>query len=169
MKVKIIRDLTTERNKEQEDSFANTMNLALYFDTNKSIDKFDGWSFSNAKKLTNYISEETIINIYYSKWNQNIEYLYKELKPTSELMIEDLCEEINNAFRNKDIEKIHEIIKESDDNLNIKLSLLILIAEVTNSEKVINIINKVINNGVLTPQSALDMVLPILLIGGENE
>lgn len=41
MKLKLIRNLNSQRNKEQEDSFALTMNVALYFDINKVLQKID--------------------------------------------------------------------------------------------------------------------------------
>jgi|GEM_PF-3258646 len=39
--VKLIRNLETEKNKEQEDSFENSLNLILFFDTNKIIQKIE--------------------------------------------------------------------------------------------------------------------------------
>lgn len=169
MNIKLIRDLNTERNKEQEDSFEKSMNLALYFDLNKSIDKFDGWKFSNVKRFTRNLNNDIVLNIYYSKWNENVKYLFDEIKPESELMIENLSEDIIEAFKNREVVKIHDAIRNSDDNPNMKFALLLLMAEVTSDEQVIDIINRVINGGITNPQMAIDMILPKLLMGGKDE
>lgn len=169
MEIKLIRDLTTERNKEQEDIFENTMNLDLYFSLNKSIDKVDGWNFSNIKKLVSSLNDEISLSIFYSKWNKNIEYIYKNLNFEHSLNFNDLSQDIKNSFAEGDILVIHETIKNSKENPNMKLSILLLMAEIISDEQTIEIINYVINGGILTLQMAIEMLLPKLLERNKNE
>lgn len=169
MKISLLRDLTTERNKEQEESFENTMNPIFYFDFNKTIDKVDGWSFSNVKKLVKNIPIEKEIIIYYSKWNQNVNYIYKTIKPNTSFEVEKLNDETKKIFIDRDMIKVFDVIKKADENPNMKMAILLLIAEITNSELVIEIINRVVNGGILSLQMAIDMVIPILIKGDSNE
>lgn len=169
MKISLLRDLTTERNKEQEESFENTMNPIFYFDFNKTIDKVDGWSFSNVKKLVKNIPIEKEIIIYYSKWNQNVNYIYKTIKPNTSFEVEKLNDETKKIFIDRDMIEVFDVIKKTDENPNMKMAILLLIAEITNSELVIEIINRVVNGGILSLQMAIDMVIPILIKGDSNE
>lgn len=170
MKINLIRDLETKRNKEQEDSFETTMNLALYFDINKEIQKVDGWKFSNVKKLVNSFDEtEKEIDIFFSKWNDVVEYIFQNTEVNLIQFVKP-NENITNSLRNCDILGIHNYLKEINEDKNLKLEFLFSIANhLKNNVQATLIINDFINKGISTIDVAIDCILPLLLIqGGEN-
>ncbi len=170
MKVNLVRNLESQRNKEQEDSFNETMNTALYFDINKTIYKVDGWKLSNVKKLVNSINKtEGNLDIEFTKWNEVIEYIYKN----SEVNLVELdCndETITNSLRNRDFNSIHEHLKTISEDKNKKMEFLLsLVSELKNEPKATSILNKFINKNISTIDVAIDVLLPLLFDRRNNE
>ncbi len=164
MSVKLLRNLDTNRNKEQEDEFAQTMNLPLYFDTHKTIEKFDGWKYSNAKKLSKNTTFLKDIVIEYSKWNKNIELIFSCFIENKIGKFE-LTKEEKEIFKNRDIVKIHEWVNNNLEDKNNQFKALLYISEIiNNNQKIITLINKVINEGISIISFALDFTIPLLFI-----
>ncbi len=171
MKLNLIRNLDTQRNKEQEDSFSETMNLALYFDINKSISKVDGWKLANIKKLVKSLNElDKEVDIEFSKWNKEVDYLFNNAK-FNLIQFQNPSEKITNSLRNCDYYEIHNYLKEISDDKNLKLEFLFTVAEhIKNNSEATLIINEFINKGISTIDVAIDVILPLLFIeGGSNE
>ncbi len=168
--IKLIRNLETKRNKEQEESFEENMNSSLYFSSNKLINKIDGWKISNIKNLIKVINKENNLNleIEFSSWNKNLINLHKELKV--EIINPKELDAINiNSFIERDIYSIHNLIKEAKENKNLKLAILITMAEIIGDEKSMEIANMSINESIPTLDVAIDSLLPKLLMGEKNE
>ncbi len=165
MKINLIRNLNTKRNKEQEDSFEATMNLALYFDINKKIEKVDGWRMANIKRLVNSLPEvESEIDIEFSKWDDNVEYIFNNLK-VNLIQYYEIDDKIINSLRNYDLITIHNYLKEIADDKNLKMEFLFAIADqLRNNIDAILIINEFVNNGISTLDVAIDSILPLLLL-----
>lgn len=170
MKINLIRNLETARNKEQEDSFENTMNFALYFTINKSISKIDGWKLSNVKNLVKQIEKENItVDIEYSKWEENTDYILTNAKPNL-IQKYKLDENIQNSIRNCALTAIHKYLVEIKEDKNLKLEFLLGVAnEIKNNNEAILIINQFINNGISTIDLAIDCILPLLIKEKQNE
>ncbi len=165
MKIKLIRNLNSQRDKEQEDSFSETMNLALYFDINKTINKVDGWKLANIKKLVKNIHESnTDIDIEFTKWDDNVEYIFDNLE-VDLIQFHQLDEKILNSLKQHDYLTIHNYINEIKDDKNLKLEFLLSIAEeLKGNVDASIIINEFINKGISTIDVAIDTILPLLLL-----
>ncbi len=165
MKINLIRNLNTKRDKEQEDSFEVTMNLALYFDINKKIEKIDGWRMANVKKLVNSIdSVNDELDIEFSKWDDNVEYIFNNAK-VNLIQYNEIDVKITNSLRNCDLITIHNYLKEIADDKNLKMEFLFAIADqLRNNIDAILIINEFVNNGISTLDVAIDSILPLLLL-----
>lgn len=168
MKLKLIRNPETLRDKEQEDAFEKTMNTSLYFFMNKKISKIDSWNIFNIKKLIKNLDEKTEIIIEFSKWNKNVELLFEQTN--SQLgEIEELSKENKNIFIEKNIIEIHNYIKEIADDKNKKMQLLLFLVELVSDERITNLTNLVLNKGISTIDFALESTIPILLMEKKNE
>ncbi len=164
MKINLIRNLNTERNKEQEDSFKDTMNLALYFDINNQLTKIDGWKLSNIKRLVSKINEsEKDIDIEFSKWNENVQYIHSNLK-VNLIQFNNIDENITISLRNRDIKSIHNYLEQIKEDKNLKLEFMFAIADILKTDQAVAIINEFINNGISTIDVAIDLLLPLLLM-----
>ncbi len=170
MKINLIRNLNTQRNKEQEDSFENTMNLALYFNINPKIEKVDGWKLSNIKRLVIALgSTESEIDIEFSRWNESVEYIFSNLK-INLIQHQQTPEKILISIRNRAYSDIYNYMKEIKDDKNLKLELLLSIAEeLKGNPNSIMIINEFINNGISTIDIAIDTIIPLLFIDNKVE
>ena len=169
MTIKLLRNLDTKRNKEQEDEFSQTMNPTLFFDANKTIEKIDGWKYSNIKKLIENIKFIKEIVIEYSKWNKNIELISSTIV-IKNLNSYELTKDEKQIFIDRDLIKIHEWIEVNKNNKNKQFKALLLIVEITNNNyKILEVINSVVNNGISTISFALDFSIPLLLMKGKNE
>ncbi len=170
MKINLVRNLNTNRDKEQEDSFENTMNFALYFDINKTIYKIDGWKLSNVRRLLENINESsTTIDIEFSKWDDNVELLYNS-KVVSLIQIFDPSENLINSLRNRAFPEMYEYLKEIKEDKNLKMEFLFTVAnELKNNLDAVTIINEFVNNGISTLDVAIDAILPLLILEEENE
>ncbi len=170
MKVKLIRNLNSNRNKEQEDSFEQTMNLALYFDINKTINKVDGWKISNIKKLIRASSEiNSTIDIEFTKWNEQVELITNELNYE---LIEHfkLEEDIKFSLRNGEYNRVYEYLKTIKDDKNLKVEFLYYVASIIkNDNRAALIINDFVNGGISTLDVAIDSILPLLMMEDNNE
>lgn len=167
MKIKLLRNLDAKRNSEQEDEFEKTMNLSLFFDANRTMNKIDSWKYSNVKKLlenTSFFKKEIVLE--YSNWNKNIELISSSL-----IMVEgedsgDLTNEEKEIFLDKNAIELQDWVTANVDNKNKQFKALLFIAEITNNNyKIIDVINKVVNEGVSTLSFAIDFSIPLLLIG----
>ncbi len=174
MKINLIRNIETQRDKEQEDSFEETMNLALYFNINKKITKIDGWKNINIKKLVanilENVSEGSEIDIEFSKWNDNIDYIFENLKHELNVInYLNLDENIQISLRKRDFLTIHNYLSEIKDDKNLKLEFLFSVAEtLENNLEAMFIINEFINNGISTIDVAIDSILPLLFLQEEK-
>lgn len=170
MKVNLIRNLESQRNKEQEDSFNETMNTALYFDINKTISKVDGWKISNIKKLVNSINKSDVnIDIEFTKWNESVEYIYSNIETNLvELKVDN--EIIANSLRNRDFKAIHEHLNSISEDKNKKMEFLLeLVSELKQNPEATMILNEFINKNISTLDVAIDVLLPLLFDRGNNE
>lgn len=167
MKIKLLRNLDAKRNSEQEDEFEKTMNPSLFFDANRTMNKIDSWKYSNVKKLlenTSFFKKEIVLE--YSNWNKNIELISSSL-----IMVEgedsgDLTNEEKEIFLDKNAIELQDWVTANVDNKNKQFKALLFIAEITNNNyKIIDVINKVVNEGVSTLSFAIDFSIPLLLIG----
>lgn len=165
MKINLIRNLNSQRNKEQEDSFEQTMNYALYFNINPVITKIDGWKLSNVKQLVKYLPEaQNDVSIEFTKWDEKTEYIIDAINVNLSHQIQG-SDEITNSIRNRDYNEIHSYIKEIGDDKNLKLGLLLTIAnELKDNPEVVYIIDTFVNNGVSTLDVAIDAILPLLMV-----
>ncbi len=170
MKINLVRNLNTNRDKEQEDSFENTMNFALYFDINKTIFKIDGWKLSNVRRLLENIKESsTTIDIEFSKWEDNVELLYNS-KVVNLIQIFDPSENLINSLRNHAFPDIYEYLKEIKEDKNLKMEFLFTAAnQLKNNLDAVTIINEFVNNGISTLDVAIDAILPLLILEDDNE
>lgn len=169
MKIKLIRNLNTIRNKEQEDSFELTMNLSLFFDSNKTLSKIDGWSFSNVKRLVRVIEPDTELTIEFDKWNDNVDYIFTNINPEINTLNE-VEDNIKMVFINRDIKAMHEYILSIKEDKNKKFELLLFLSElIKNNAEIINLINIIINKGISTIDLAIDSILPLLIMEEVNE
>ncbi len=167
MKVRLIRNLETERDKNQEITFEQMLNLDLYFDINNLISKIDGWKISNIKKLTKSLSDNSNrkIDIEFSKWNENIEFLFSNLnieliltKKTGENLLKE-------NFETCCIENVHNLLKKMKDDKNLKLEFLYEITRHFKNDGVdrLIIINEFINNGLSTIDVAIEIAISLWL------
>ncbi len=165
MKINLIRNLDTQRDKEQEDSFEKTMNPALYFDMHKKITKVDGWKITNVKRLVESIDESsTDIDVEFSKWNDNTEYIFSN-SGVNLIHFHEPSEKLTNSLRNCDLFYIHDYLKEIKDDKNLKLEFLFTVAEELKGDlNAVYIINEFINNGISTIDVAIDTILPLLML-----
>jgi len=167
--VKLIRNLETEKNKEQEDSFENSLNLILFFDTNKIIQKIESWNITNIKRICS--NEDVLNNVIfeYSKWNSNVQYLINNIKIVNEFETYKMSKDDKEPFLNKNIKGIHQWIKNNKEKEKQFALLLFIALETKNNKKIINVINNVLNNGISNLEFAIDFILPLFLIGDKNE
>ncbi len=170
MKINLIRNLDTQRDKEQEDSFETTMNPALYFDIHKKITKVDGWKKTNVKRLVEKLDESsTDIDVEFSKWNDNVEYISLNSE-VNLIHFHNPSEKLTNSLRNCDLIYIHEYLSEIKEDKNLKLEFLFTVAEeLKGNSQAIHIINEFVNNGLSTIDVAIDTILPLLIIRSNND
>ena len=167
--IKLIRNLETERNKEQEDAFEASLNLDLFFSSNKLIQKIEAWNITNIKRIC--ANEELLNDVVfeYSKWNNIIQYLIENLKVINEFETYKMSEEDKKPFLDKNVKAMHEWIKNNKEKDKQFALLLFLALETKNNKKIINVINNVVNNGISNLEFAIDFILPIFLMEGKNE
>lgn len=169
MKIRLIRNLETARNKEQEDSFNETMNHALYFDINKTINKVDAWKLSSVKKLVDKFDPSIELDIEFASWTPSVEYIFEN---SNIELIEyfNIDEKITNSLRKRDFLEIQNYLLSIKEDKNKKLEFLFAMAsELKNEKEVPHIINKFINGGISTIDLAIDVILPLLFIGEGHE
>lgn len=174
MNVNLIRDLDTKRDKEQEDSFVETMNFDFYFVDNKVINKIELWKLGNVKKLIKALKELAItkehdpdysIDIYYSAWGENTELLINSGLLINKFVKEELTQEQKDIILSKDINAIHALVKEIQDFNNLKLSFIETITPLLKDNKdFIRLANAIINNKLSTIDIAVDNALNILIM-----
>ncbi|BDU67354.1 MAG: hypothetical protein TYPL_0070 [Candidatus Tyloplasma litorale] len=166
MKIKLIRNLETKRNKEQEDSFVLTMNFNLYFDINKTINKIDGWKKANVQKIVDVLNEkidEKEIEIEYSSWNDNLEYLKNNAKIQMDFSKSE-NNELEEVFNNLNIIKIHEYLLKIKNDKNLKYEFLLkIIEELKDNKKAIEIANVFLNERISTLDLAIELLMPLLI------
>lgn len=168
MKLKLIRNPNTKRNKDQEDSFETMLNLQLFFDSEKKLFKFDSWNIKNVKKLIknkSFIKDDFAIE--YESWNENISLLARSFEIKHDLSHIQLDKESKNIFLKGSITEIHHWLEVNAD-YDKRFSLLLFILETINDKKMIEIINIGINTNVISINSLIDIVLPFLLKGKRN-
>ncbi len=168
--IKLIRNLDSNRDKEQEDSFIQTMNHTLFFDSHKTITKIDSWKISNIKKMIDVIKSEEIKNLHieFTLWNKNLVLLKNELN--LEIIEPKAMKDINKkVFVDKDIVGIHKLINVSKDDKNMKMAILITMYELIGDEDSMTLINNSINKNIPSLDIAIDSLLPKFLTGDNNE
>ena len=166
----LVRDLETPRDKEQETAFESSLNFSLFKDTNKRIHKIDSWNFSNLKKFVNNLEKKKIIiTLEFSRWNRNIEYIFSKLETNITETIK-LPEKTRDIFRERDIIGIHNAILKAKDDKNMKMSILLLMAEIIGDDFSMKITNKSLNTNIPTLDITIDSLLPRLIFTiEENE
>lgn len=168
MTINLIRDISTERNKGQEESFELTYNISLFFSSNKIISKIDGWKKSNIKKLIKNIDEVPDMDIYFSKWNENIDIilLNSRVKLFSEKELSSYEKEI---ILSKKIKSISKLIFSKKDDKNFKYNMILFIISVTNNNNnIIMFSNMVLNEAVLTYDLLLEILVSKYILEVEN-
>ncbi len=166
MQIKLRRNLNSERNKEQEDFFENTMNNDLFFSNEKLISKVDSWSFANVKKLVEAINNTQEINLTFEFkiWNSNVDYLKNNLKQTEidESLIQ-LRQEEKQLVSDSNIKQISKLLKENSEDENYKFAFLIAILEKVGKENksLLNAI-EIIDSGLATVDETIRMLMPLL-------
>ncbi len=169
MKIRLIRNLETARNKEQEDSFNETMNHALYFDINKTITKVDAWKLASVKKLVDKLDHNNELDIEFASWTPSVEYIFEN---SNIELIEyfNIDENITNSLRKRDYLSIQKYVNSIKDDKNKKVEFLFAMASELKEEKEVPyIINKFINGGISTIDLVIDVILPLLFIGDKHE
>lgn len=169
MIVKLLRNFETNRDKTQEDTFENSLNISFYFTLNKKITKIDNWKLSNIKKLVQNIKEinDGEITIEYLKWNNNIQYIYDNLHQV--IIYNDLKDEIKKEMKillkSFELNNIHNYINENLHNKNLKYQfILLLLEEITENELALEIANNFINKNISSLDIAIDVLLPLYII-----
>lgn len=164
MNLELIRNLKTERNKEQEEEFEKTMNFSLFFDSHPIINKIDSWKYSNLKRLLKNINYSKQTTFEYFSFNSNIEYLITELKLNVKFSEYILTNNEKIMLEKREVNKIHFWLSENKENKEKMVAMILFMIELINNKKdLLSILDIVLNKKISTLNFVIYSTLPIFL------
>ncbi len=167
MRINLIRNLNTKKDKNQELFFENALNFDLFFDVNKKIVGIDEWKFSNVKKIVNLLIDSRNLNLKiefeFSKWNQNVSFILS-FAHANLINLNELTQDEIKPFLLKDLYKMHNFILEIQSDKNKQMGLLLFLSRHLKSNEVaLKVVDLVVNKGISQIDTAISILFPLFL------